>query len=135
MPDGFAACAVNFTVVGSQTPALKNSVREAYAVTNPFILTAGVGVFGVNKASGVAVETVGVKSSVGVQVLRPASVGVVVKVEVAIVAVNVGIFVGGMVLVAAEVGLLVGIKKTWSNVIEQEESRTAVTRKMHILFI
>jgi hypothetical protein len=62
-------------------------------------------------------------------------VGVVVKVEVAIVAVNVGIFVGVMVPVAAGVGELVGIKKNWSNEIEQEESRIEVARKMHIFFM
>jgi len=135
VPSGLATCAVNLTEVGSQTPALKNSVLDVNTLTNPFISTGGVEVLGVNKARGVNDETVGVKSSVGVTVLCPLSVGVTVYVDVAMVAVKVGTSVGVIVFVEAGVGVCVGIKKTWSNVMEQEENRNAHKRKMPVFFI
>jgi len=97
--------------------------------------TGAVGVFGVKKGSGVKVEEVGVKPGVDVLVFSPIRVGVTVNVGVAMIGVDVGISVGPTVLVAAGVGVLVGIKKICSTFIEQEESRIVYKSKLRILFM
>ena len=58
-------------------------------LTNPCIGTLGISVIGVNWGSGVSVNTVGVNSIVGVDVLViwPANVGVTVKVNVGVIGV------------------------------------------------
>lgn len=126
---------MNLTVVGTHPPALKNSFSEVKAVTNPLILTAGVGVFGVKSARGVIVPGVGVKSGVDVSVLCPASVGVSVNVGVGIVGVEDGTSVEVMVLVATGVAASTGSRNICSTVMEQDESRSPQKRNNIDLFM
>lgn len=101
----------------------------------PFISMAGVGVLGVISKSGVTVDSVAVDSVVGVFVFIPASVGVVVKVNVGVMGVDVEAGVGELVEAGMGVGDGSGRRKSWFRVRVQEVSKMAQVRNNPIFFI